>query len=651
MNTQNTIYRSVCLILLGLLLVCGIDLIRSGLHTGGVLATFSTPWFTGIAVYTVFALVLGVVLAWGLLKPDLVVRKTLERSRGPESWIACIGVGLVVLAPPVVFLGPAGGFLTAFHYRLLALSLSTLGIAALLPADRNPLWKRLSIGAILAAGVYGIALRLVNVTDYPFKLGWSEGNRLWDYSLYFIHDAYDVAGTFQFPAYLTPGRHGLWGLPFLIPKVTITVLRLWDAMLWFIPPLVLGFALFQSARKSSKGLNLVVLVFLTFLYVNQGPIYAPLIISAAIIAFGVHPEKPVRSLVVTAFACFYAGISRWTWFVAPALWSGLIYLLEKEASPDHKWWQRILWPVIYGLSGLGGGLLSLVVTGHSLIQGGENSSIAFSQPLLWYRLFPNATYPEGVLLALFLAVGPLAGLLLWGLLSRRIRWDGLQLLGAAGVLLSTLIVGLVISVKIGGGNNLHNLDMFLLSTLFISAAGLRTARAEGPSSSEIPALVFLLIALLVFIPSWHVLRTGGPLELPSDDTIRIALRDIEDVVYARSHEGEILFLDQRQLLTFGDIRDVPFIMEHELKDLTNRAMSGEPALFADYYADLESQRFSLIVTGHLPTSYTDSGHPFSEEDNAQYKFIYQPLFAYYEVVRHFEDVGVWLLVPIRTPAQ
>ena len=461
MKTQNTIYRSVYLILLGLLLVCGVDLLRSGWHTGGVLATFSTPWFAGIAVYTVFALVLGVVLVWGMVTPELVIKRTLERSRASTGWIGYIGIGLIVLTSPVVFLGPTGAFLTAFHFRLLALSLSTLAIAALLPADRDPLWKRLSMGAILAAGVYGIALRFVNVTDYPFKLGWSEGNRLWDYSLYFIGETYDVVGTFHFPSYLTPGRHGLWGLPFLIPNVTIVTLRLWDALLWFIPPLVLGFALFRSARKGIQGLNLVVLVVLAFLYINQGPIYAPLIISAAIVAFGVHPEKPARSLILTAFACFYAGISRWTWFVAPALWSGLICLLEKEASQDHKWWQRILWPVIYGLSGIGGGLLSLMVTGHSLIQGGENSSIAFSQPLLWYRLLPNATYPEGVFLALFLAVGPLAGLLLWGLLSRRLRWDALQLLGAAGVLLSTLIVGLVISVKIGGGNNLHNLDMFL----------------------------------------------------------------------------------------------------------------------------------------------------------------------------------------------
>ena len=92
-------------------------------------------------------------------------------------------------------------------------------------------------------------------------------------------------------------------------------------------------------------------------------------------------------------------------------------------------------------------------------------------------------------------------------------------------------------------------------------------------------------------------------------------------------------------------------MEHELKDLTNRAMTGEPALFADYYADLESQRFSLIVTGHLPTSYTDAGHPFGEEDNAQFEFIYAPMFTYYEVVRQFEDVGVWLLVPIQAPVQ
>ena len=182
--------------------------------------------------------------------------------------------------------------------------------------------------------------------------------------------------------------------------------------------------------------------------------------------------------------------------------------------------------------------------------------------------------------------------------------------------------------------------------LFISALGFRVADHPGDEAAAFPLAARLLVGLLVLIPAWTLFKTGAPLQLPDEQTVQFALRDLNDIVYARSHEGEVLFLDQRQLLTFGEIEDVPLVMEYELKDLTNRAMSGNPALFAAYYEDLEAQRFSLIITGHLPQDYTATGHPFGEEDNAQFEFIYEPMFAYYEVVRQFDDIGVWLLEPI-----
>ena len=647
MKKQDAVVRFVSALILVLLIACAVDLVRHGAHTGGVLAIFSPAWFAGIAIFFVFALVVGVLLIWGLINPQSMYKKVLNQRCGEVRTLTWVGIACTSLLPAVLLLSPAGMYLNGFYYRLLALSLCSFIIAALLPSDRYPFWKRFTAGGILAAAVYGIALRLALVTDYPFKLGWSEGNRLWDYSLYFTRDHYTVVGGFEYPSYLAPGRHGLWGLPFLLPNVTIAAVRFWDALLWFVPSLMLGYAFFWPVRKWTDNLKLGSLVLLTFLFINQGPIYAPLLISATVIAFGVHPEKPVRSLLLTALACFYAGMSRWTWFVAPALWSGLVCLLEAGPQKDQQWWQRAARPVVYGLAGLGGGFLSLAVSGNSLLQSGENSSIAYSQPLLWYRLFPNATYPLGVLPATLIAVGPLVGLLLWALLSKRLRWDWLQWFGAAGVLLSTLIVGIVISVKIGGGSNLHNLDMFLLSLLFTVVSGFRIVATRTDEPESLPLLARVLVMSLVFIPAWALYRTGAPLQLPNEQTIRLALHDMNDIVYARANEGDVLFLDQRQLLTFGEIENVPLVMEHELKDLTNRAMAGNPDLFRDYYADLEAQRFSLIITGHLPTSYSPPRHPFSEEDNAQFEYIYQPMFEHYEVVRRFEEVGLWLLEPIQ----
>jgi hypothetical protein len=71
------------------------------------------------------------------------------------------------------------------------------------------------------------------------------------------------------------------------------------------------------------------------------------------------------------------------------------------------------------------------------------------QPLLWYRLLPNSTYGMGILFALLLAVGPLV-LVLFALSANKIwRLDLLQKLSLVLPLLAFLMVGLVVSTKIG----------------------------------------------------------------------------------------------------------------------------------------------------------------------------------------------------------
>lgn len=646
MKKTDLLFRIVSGFLLLLLIICGVDLIRQGVHTGGVLAIFSSAWFVSISIYVVLSIVLAGLLIWGLLMPSAVMERVLSRRAGRFTAVRAVLVVMIIILPALLFLGPTGHFLTKPMYRLLAFILVPALVASLIPSDKYSLGVRLGFGGIAVAAAYAIGLRLVYATDYPFKLGWSEGNRLWDYSLYYMRDAYDVVGEFTYPNYLAIGRHGLWGLPFLFTGITIFWVRLWDGILWFLPALLLGLALFRPGRIKLPWLTRIGLILLTFLLVNQGPIYAPLVLSAAVVAFGLDPDKPVRSILYTAAASLYAGLSRWTWLVAPALWAAMICLLESSDTVQNIWWKRLIRPGMYAVAGLAGGILSQFISKLLFPSPELVSSTTLSQPMLWYRLFPNATYPEGVLLALALAVGPVCVLMGWAVWSKRVHLDWLQSLGIAGVLVSTLIVGLVISVKIGGGSNLHNLDMFLLSVVFLAASFLRKVQAEGTSQAAVPAWIYAMAALLVILPARHVMRVGGPLDLPPDDVVQDALRDIEDVVFARSFEGDVLFLDQRQLLTFGYIDGVPLVMEYELKDLTNRAMSGNAALFEDYYEDLENQRFSLIVTGHLPTTYTAPRHPFGEEDNAQFEFIYEPMFEYYEPVRQFEDVGVWLLEPI-----
>jgi hypothetical protein len=369
-----------------------------------------------------------------------------------------------------------------------------------------------------------------------------------------------------------------------------------------------------------------------------------LILAAAFLAWGYFSNRPIRTGLIVALACLYAGASRWTWMAAPALWAGLWAVFD--APKDQVWWRRAIWPAALGLVGLAGGWLSQIVVDMIHPSEGPVFATSFNQVLLWYRLFPSATNPLGIIPGLLLATGPLvAG---WGLAIYK-KWvgvDWLEVVAAAGVLLSTLGVGLVASVKIGGGNNLHNLDMYLVSLVILSAILLRRVKWDVVTA-QAGWLTQWILACILLIPVGFNLQGGGPLVLPDEEVVNQSVVQIRDFVEGAAESGEILFIDQRQLLTFGQV-DVPLVVDYELKDLTNKAMIGDPQLFADFYEDLRQGRFAVIVTGHLPNQWRGRGHPFGEEDDAQLEFIYLPLQEFYQPAIRLDEVGVWLLVPVGT---
>ena len=153
------------------------------------------------------------------------------------------------------------------------------------------------------------------------------------------------------------------------------------------------------------------------------------------------------------------------------------------------------------------------------------------------------------------------------------------------------------------------------------------------------------MVLAVIVPGWFVLRQGGPLNLPSRDAAQAALEMMRPAVQAAAAEGEVLFLDQRQLLTFGDIPGVPLVLDYELKNMANQAMSANTAFFEGFYQDLRNHRFALIVTEPLPTQWRGRGHAFGEEDDAQLRYFYRQLDEYYQPAVRLDEVGVWLLEP------
>ncbi len=509
---------------------------------------------------------------------------------------------------------------------------------------------QLAASSLFSGTIFLLAKAFSTVSRYPFWLGWSEGNRIWDFSLLFGRRLYNYPPDQPIETMIDFGRQLLWGMIFLLPHPTIAQVRFWSALMFTLPLLLFGWLLFWRAGRTRLWFWAGLWAF-AFLY--QGPIYSQLIVSAILVTLA-WQRKGWQAAALVFVAGYFAHISRWTWMFAPAIWIVMLELggakLDEAGRLPRQAWVRAA--ALGGSGVLGGYLLPALQKMRSAaiqspVAPTEIAQKVGTQPLLWYRLLPNPTYPPGILLGLLLAVLPL---LLWLLILRRTwRLNFWQRLVLGGALAAFCAVGLVVSTKIGGGSNLHNLDMFLVGLVFVAALAWR---AGGETLflqlDEQPRWVFGVLLLLILQPLWRAPLTLRPLELPPEEYVAEALQIIRDQVAAA--EGEVLFMDHRQLLTFGEVPPTPLVPEYEKKRLMNQAMGADAAYFAAYYEDLKRQRFALIVSEPLRVRYQQPRQDaFAEENNAWVQWVAEPTLCYYQPIATLEKVNVQLLAPRAQP--
>jgi hypothetical protein len=508
-----------------------------------------------------------------------------------------------------------------------------------------------TISFLVSGAVFILIDNFQHVTAYPFSLTWSEGNRFWDYSLRFGRDRYLHPSGEKIRALIDPGRQTLWGLPFLLPGLPIWGMRLWNAFLFTFPYAILGWFLSQKPVHNRKVWFFAGLWTMLFLY--QGPIYTPLVL-AAILVIGARYFPLWLGACLIALAGYYAQMSRFTWLFAPSMWAGMWSLIKARTDDrgvlSKKVWIRSLTYVGAGL--VGGYILPSILKSKPAV-GVERVTTAVSHhPLIWSRLWPNATYPPGIVFGLLLAVLPLT--LILHRYHRMGKWKTniWQRMALVGGLLAFLIVGIIVSVKIGGGSNLHNLDMLLIALVFVAAAVWEQGGHIEWFSNNGSSWQHIFILLAVILPIWRPLFTALPQELPSREVVQSALQNVRKQVSIAKEDGEVLFMDQRQLLTFGYVAQVPLVDEYEKKQVMNKALGGNEQYFTEFYQDLSSKRFSLIITEPLKTfMYEADKRNFAEENNAWVVFVAEPMLCFYQVQNTHHEVGVELLVPRETPCE
>lgn len=484
------------------------------------------------------------------------------------------------------------------------------------------------------------------VSADPFSIGYSEAGRFYYASLYFSESLY---GT-QLPLpFLHPSRYLLLSIPYLIDDLPLWGHRLWQALLWFGLTLTSSFLLVR--RFKFNKWTTVCLTAWVFLYFFQGAVYYHLQICVILILAGVSVKHTWRSLFFIILASLWAGISRVNWFPVPAMLAIAIYILE--TSINNKGWKYWLTPFVWGIVGI----ISALVSQFIYIQISGNADVSafgssFTSDLIWSRLLPNETYPMGILPAIALVSLPLwlgSYQMLKGKtnLLHSLRW-----LALLGMLVILFIGGAIVSTKIGGGGDLHNMDayMVLLSvlTMFFVANQVSAEKEAKPVWGNISwGVVF--ISLL--IPIWFALPKAGFFHRYDETITQKDIQTLQEAISSTANNGgEILFITERQMITFDMVNGVTLVPEYEQAELMEMAMSRNRLYLEQYYTDLYSHRFALIVAEGQKFNQQKSG-AFMEEDNAWVRFVGIPILCTYRSVGEIASNNINLFVPREEPAE
>lgn len=672
--------------------------------TGNRLGEFSLSWLVLHILFIGCCLLLFVFAYIILWKPRILevfseriilIRNYLQKFR----WV----IWLLVFVTPIWFFQYTDwGLVFQKTYLRILVWILVVGLLTILSSHKSQLasWNQFLTSVILTSSAFTIIASLREVTSYPFSLGWSEGNRLWDYSVLFGRSRYIYPEDKNIFVLLDRGRQFIGGLPFLLPNINITIARLWVGLTLILPYLLLGLATFRLFAKE-KFLWLLGALWV-FLFLKQGPIHPPLVIVASLVVLAWRSPYWI-SIPLMILTGYFAQASRFTWIYAPPLWIAMLEVATASFS-DRKTALPILKRAFtLAIAALFGAFFLLstitIVRNFSTVNltppvavelpsptetpAPESNGSAPSyietiikyvkdQPYLWYRLLPNSTYGSGILIALLIAIIPLSFLIMY-LINKRI-WilNTFQKIVLTLPLLAFLLVGLIASTKIGGGGDLHNMDMFLIGLMFVGAMAAYTLGTDWfKKVFEAPIFIKIFLAIMVFIPgiqSLSALRTfeydGDPQWLytladitdlkafdlpPTEDIANDAIDRIQREVALSQQNGEVLFIDQRQLLTFGYITNVPLVPEYEKKVLMNQALSNNSSYFYPFYEDLANKRFSLIISEPLRAPEKDSTDQFGEESNAWLTWVMSPILCYYEEKNYLRKVDVMLLVPKDEP--
>lgn len=542
----------------------------------------------------------------------------------------------------------------------------------------------LCLSVLLTTFIYRIASFFPDISSYPFTLTWSETSRYYYASLFFGRELYGIDVP---PTVLHPSRYLLQSIPFLVPGSTLWLHRTWQVVLWLGITLITSLVIVRRLSLHDRLWKWVCCLWF-FLFLLIGPVYYHLQVPVILVCLGFNRtdiRSPARrnllSLLAIVFASAWAGISRINWFPIPGMLAVSLWLLEmpvrarrtsEYGSHAKITLQEISWYLLKPAGWLALGMAIAFLSQALYISwSGNPTSVftsSFSSGLLWYRLWPNPTFTPGILAGTLLLSLPLFWIIWICLLKPGRAWREIhfmRLLGLLAVLAVLFIAGLVVSVKIGGGSNLHNMDSYLVLLLVMCAWFFfgRVPREHDIQPGDFPAasqavpltgrrIQAALGAALAVVVLFSLFGRAPLSALPAQKSVDKALKDIQRYVdKAKLAGGDILFISNRHLLTFEKLSGVQLVPDYERVFLMEMAMSGNLEYLGKFHDELKNHRFSLIVSEPLFLRQKDENEIFGEENNAWVQAVSKYVLCYYKEEQRSRDVSIQFFTPNPNPGE
>lgn len=505
-------------------------------------------------------------------------------------------------------------------------------------------WLTALVGMMLSQGVLHLLLAYWSqVTSYPFSMGWSETSRFYFPSLFLSERIYGS----QYPLpILHPTLHLLLTPPYLF-DAPLWAHRFWQVAIRYLLLAAVVPAMMKRAVVRDGGARLLVALWI-FLYLFMLPLYYHLTIPLILVLLGFSPHNDRRNWFVILLASAWCGWSRINWYPVPAMIAAVLYVLETPMRGKTLWsylWKPALWGAAGVLTAFVFQRFYVAISGVADVRYFYTSVGSF---LLWYRMFPNATYSPGLLLAAILTSLPVWIVLYLAVQSQKRAIHPLRLGLLAAALAALFAGGLLVSLKIGGGADLHNMDAYFVLLLVVASSLVFGRHHREDDAPPQPMSLHWLVALALCIPlllpqiQTDVVLARG-FDKSRTQSVLDALQERVDQVNAEG--GEVLFITQRHLISMGMLNNVTLIPEYEREDLMEMAMADNVAYLLKFRSEIEDQRFALIVVDPLNPVIMSSERSFAEENNVWVRRVARVILCNYREEAVFPADGIALYVP------